>query len=475
MFKTSCQRDVTKIKNYQWIVFGIIALGTFMATLDASIVNIALPQISKDLNASPTFVGWIVTSYLLVVSSLLLFFGKAGDLIGRRQLYSSGFIVFIIGSLLCAISGHITVLIGARVFQAIGAAMLMANSPAIIADVFANKNRGRALGMAGTIVALGTMTGPTIGGLLIGKFGWESIFYVNIPIGIIGFFLGLTILPCDKAKTNVKYDLVGAVLFIIAIFCFLLFLSQGHKWGWFSIKSLVMSIISIIFFVLFTLEEKRSHQPMIDMTLFQNKTFLVANLCSMISFISIFSNTILLPFYLSDILNFSPFKMGLLITPFPIALAIVAPTSGYLSEKYSMKLLTMSGLFMTMLGLLYFTFVNANTHWWQIFIGQMLLGIGNGLFQAPNNNSIMSAVQPPKYGIASGISALIRNIGMILGISISLSVFESLLHYFSGVYVHTKAFLIAYHTAICIGAVFAGFGAILSLQREDIKSGIILK
>lgn len=467
-FKTSCNSNITNVKHYNWIVFCVIAMGTFMATLDSSIVNIALPKISAQLKVTPTVAGWIVTSYLLVLSSLLLFFGKVGDLLGRRKLYSYGFLVFILGSLFCALSENITLLIASRVLQGVGAAMLMANSPAIIAEVFSNGKRGRALGMAGTIVALGTMTGPTVGGLLIGKFGWQSIFFINIPIGILGFLLGIMLLPCDITRKKINYDLKGSILFIIGTFCFLLLLSQGHHWGWYSPLSISIIISSIFFFILFIRIEQKAQHPMIDFSLLKNKTFLIGNISAMCSFISIFSNIILLPFFLDRVLNLDSFTMGLLITPFPLALAIVAPISGYLSEKYSIKLLTMTGLFITMLGLLFFTLVDENTTGLQIALGQFVLGLGNGIFQAPNNNSIISSIEPSKLGIGSGISALGRNLGMIAGVAISLSIFQSLWNVLVQSGEVINSFITAYHAAIATGALFAGLGAIISLERKDI-------
>ena len=454
---------------YRWVVFCVIALGTFMATLDGSIVNVALPYIADYLHINITLVQWVVTSYLLVISSLLPILGKVGDMFGRRIFYSSGFLVFIIGSFLCAISSGILFLILSRVLQAIGAAILMANSPAIIANAFPGKDRGRALGIAGTVVALGTMMGPGLGGILLSHFGWQSIFYINIPFGILGFILGFTLLPSKEELHLEKFDTYGAVLFAFGIFYFLLALSQGRIWGWFSLKIIASFIAACFCLILFYLREKKITYSMIDLSLFKNKTFSSASFAGMFSFMAIFSHMILLPFFLNDILKYTPTEIGLVILSFPLTLAVIAPVSGYLSEKISQRFLTTMGLFITMLSLLFFTTINSDTTKLHIILAQIMMGIGNGMFQSPNNNNIISSVPPNKLGIASGLNALMKNLGMIGGVAISVSVFEGVLNYsqkFTTSINYDSAFIFAYHSAIYLGVTFGVIGTIVSFRRE---------
>lgn len=467
------QETLQSLSYYRWLVFGVTVMGTFMATLDSSIVNVALPIIATELGAPLTTVQWVVTAYLLTISSLLPLFGRAGDMLGRRKIFTTGFLIFTAGSALCGFSFSIKLLIAARVLQAIGAAMIMANSQALVAGAFPGKDRGRALGMVGTVVALGSMTGPSLGGLLVGSLGWSSIFLINLPIGIVAFFAGQLVLPKGEKRCEETFDFAGSALFAIGMLSLLLVLSEGHEWGWISRASILSAGTSIIALSVFIWYEKRVQHPMIDLSLFHHWPFLAGNLAGLFSFMAMFSNNLLLPFYLTDLLKLTPAQTGLLITPFPIVLAIIAPVSGYLSEKVSPALLTTSGLAITTAGLLFLSTITTEVPLWQIAACQALLGVGNGLFQSPNNNSVLSSVAPEKLGIAAGLNALVRNIGMVSGTAAAVSIFEFQRRMMlanvpspSGAE-QTSAFLAGYHTALLAGACFAAIAAIISLNRRS--------
>lgn len=457
---------------YPWIVFCVTSVGTFMATLDSSIVNVALPRVAANLNVSLPLVQWVVSAYLLAISCLLPLFGRLGDLLSRRLVYNAGFIVFTLGSVFCGLAGHIGLLIAARVVQAVGAAMLMANAPAIISATFPGRERGRALGLVGMIVALGSMTGPSVGGFLVDAFGWESIFYVNLPIGIVGFLAGYFILPRDKRCRGETFDYPGAILFAVGMTSFLLAVSHGEEWGWLSVKVIALAILAVLSFSAFLRHEKRHPFPMIDLSLFDNWAFSSGNITGLLSFMASFSNTMLLPFYLSSILNLSPSQIGLLITPFPIVLVIVAPVSGYLSERINPALLSGFGLTCVTLGLIWIALLTTTSALWEVAAGQAILGLGNGLFQSPNNNSVMSSVPPAKLGTAGGINSLVRNVGQVCGIAISVSILEwrqaAILSGIASPTLEQKvaAFLIGYHTALGVGAAFAAIGAFLAFSRR---------
>ncbi len=465
--------DIAQANPFRrWMVFCVTSVGTFMATLDSSIVNVALPQVAANLNVSLPFVQWVVSAYLLTISCLLPLFGRLGDMLGRRQVYNTGLIVFTFGSVFCGASGHIGLLITARILQAIGSAMLMANAPAIISATFPGPDRGRALGLVGMVVALGSMTGPSIGGFLVDTFGWESIFYVNIPIGMIGFMAGYLILPREVRHKGEKFDYLGALLFAVGMTSFLMAMIHGEEWGWLSKIVLVLSAMAVLAFGAFIAHEKRISFPMIDLSLFKIWAFLSGNMTGLLSFMANFSNTMLMPFYLSSVLGLSPSRIGLLMTPFPLLLAIVAPISGYLSEKMNPAILSTTGLTTTTLGLVWLAMLDTSSAMWEVAIGQAILGLGNGLFQSPNNNSVMSAVPPAKLGIAGGINSLVRNVGMVCGIAISVSIFETRqAAALAGLVTPTfdqqvAAFLHGYHTALAVGATFAATGAVLSFIRR---------
>ncbi|MEN6328173.1 MAG: MFS transporter, partial [Syntrophomonas sp.] len=224
--------NIKKSPDYRWYVLGTVSIGTFMSTLDSSIVNVALPTMSGQLHSELSTLQWAVTAYLLTISSLLPVFGRTADLLGRRKVYSLGFLIFTLGSILCGSAQNIWFLVGTRVLQAVGASMLMANSAAIITAIFPFQERGKALGLTGTVVALGSMTGPALGGILIGLTGWRSIFYINLPIGIIGYMAALSILPKDEPrKEKEKFDFIGASLFSAGMISVLFAINNGEDWG----------------------------------------------------------------------------------------------------------------------------------------------------------------------------------------------------------------------------------------------------
>ncbi len=465
------QKDIHSPRN-PWIIFSVVAMGTFMGTLDASIVNVALPVMTKILGTEIHVAQWIVTAYLLTISSLLPIFGRAGDMYGQRRVLTSGVALFTLSSAACGLSSSIAMLIVSRIVQAIGASMMMSNGPAIIAMTFPVQERGRALGAIGTVVALGSVTGPALGGLLVGIFGWQSIFLINIPIGIIAFTMGRMLLPKGIHKDE-TFDFTGSFLFALSIISILLVLSHGGKWGWQSIQVSSGISISIISLILFITVEKKVKHPMLDLSMFRNRPFLAGNLSGLLSFIAMFSNAILLPFFLTNIKGLTPSQVGLIITPFPLVMGITAPLSGYLSEKISPVYLTTTGLSITAAGLAVMSYITGDTPVLHIALIQAVMGLGSGLFQSPNNNSVISSVPREKMGIAGGINALMRNFGMVTGTAAAVSIFENkrlgFLQNISDPAAHqiTAAFLHGYHTAIMAGAVVAAIGAVISMNRKS--------
>ena len=444
-------------KNYRWFVLANVAVGTFMATLDGGIVNVGLPEIAKSLKTDLPILQWVVTSYLLTISSLLPIFGRLADIIGRRKVYSTGFLVFSLGSLLCALSTSVAFLIGSRVIQAIGASMLMSNGPGLITSVFPGQGRGRALGMLGTVVALGSMTGPVVGGVLISAFGWPFIFLVNLPIGIIGFLVTLYIIKKDPISDKKEsFDSKGAIFFALGMLMLLLGLSQIENWGLTS-PLIITLILAVIFLTIFVRTEIRVPEPMIDLSLFKNRAFFFGNLAGWISFISMFSVMILMPFFLDQILHFTPKQIGLLMTPFPLAMAVVSPLSGNLSDRIGPVFLTTLGLAVKTVGLLSMLWLSESSSFWDIAIRMFFIGFGAGLFQSPNNSSVMGAVPQNKLGVAGGINSLVRNIGMVMGIALAVSLFTTRLK--------TASFLDALDFVFLWAAGISALGVIISAIR----------
>lgn len=459
--------NIKNSPNYRWYVLATVAIGTFMATLDGSIVNVALPTISSQLHSNLSTLQWVVTAYLLTITSLLPVFGRLADLIGRKKVFGYGFLVFIFGSALCGLAQNIWFLVATRVVQAVGAAMLMSNSAAIITAIFPPKERGKALGLTGTVVALGSLTGPALGGILISLAGWRSIFYINVPIGLIGFAAVLLILPMDvPSKEKENFDFLGALSFTCGMILVLLGITNGEDWGWSSLPVLLNIIMGLILLFLFILTERKVKHPMIDLSLFRNRPFLIGNLSGGLSFIAMFANNMILPFYLQGVLNYQPAQVGMLLMVFPITMAIVAPISGNASDKYGPVVLTTSGLAITGLGLFYFSTLSATASFYHILPGSILTGLGAGMFQSPNNSSVMSSVPPQKLGVAGGINSLVRNLGMVIGIAWSVSLFDAL----GGVAMpepkQITTFMSAYHSVMLVAMAIALLAAVISFNRK---------
>nr|WP_271716086.1 MFS transporter [Anaeromicropila herbilytica] len=396
-----------------------IVMVTFMATLDGSIVNVALPNMSDELHVSMAEIEWVVTSFLIAIAATILIFGRLGDMIGKVKVFKFGVVLFTLGSLLCGFTDSLTILVIARIIQAIGASATMANNQGIITHVFPPNERGRALGTLGSFVALGAMTGPPLGGLIISLFSWEYIFLVNVPVGIIVFILIIKLFPKSNTSREESLDLFGALLFTIAIVSLFAAIVHGQRVGYNNPLMISAFVISVVSFIAFLLVEMKSKEPLLDLSMFGNSLFTISILCAMASFIAISASNIILPFYFQDALNMTPGKAGLFMMVSPIVLSVVAPFSGYMSDKIGSEILTFLGLVFSSIGLLLISTLNHKSNVLIIILFIVVMSIGNGMFQSPNNSLVMSTVPKYKLGIAGSINALVRNLGMVLGTSLA--------------------------------------------------------
>ena len=406
-------------KDSRWVILFIILIVTFMSTLDGSIVNVALPVMSKALNVDTSNIQLVVISYLVVISATILIFGRLGDMFGKTKIFNYGLALFTLGSLLCGLTNSLSILVLARVIQAIGAAGSMANSQGIITEVFPPGERGKALGITGTFVALGSLIGPPLGGFILDISSWQYIFLINVPIGIIVLFYSIKLLPKEDKNVEGTLDGLGAVLFMFAIIPLFVALNYAESLGFNDPKILIGIFISVFSFVAFIKVEKREKHPLLDLEIFKNRLFTVSILCAFISFTAIFCSVIIQPFYLQDIRGFTPSQTGLLLMIYPLVLAVVAPISGHLSDKTGSEILTFVGLLVTSLGLFLMSTLTETSPIILLVIFVATMSLGNGLFQSPNNALVMSEVPRDKLGVAGSVNALIRNLGMVCGIALA--------------------------------------------------------
>lgn len=409
-----------KIKN-KWIVLAILVTQPFMACLDSSIVNVALPTISNKLNIQMSSAEWIISAYLIVISAAILIFGRLGDIKSKSLIFNNGILGFIFGSLLCALSPNIEILVLARIIQAIGAAMIMSTNQGIITDVFPPNERGRALGISGSFVALGSLLGPALGGFIVTYLSWHFIFLINIPIGLVAYYLGRKYLPVENKTQGEEFDGKGATLFALTTLIVFTCIMLGQNLGFTSIYIISGFIIGILLFIIFILVERKVVSPMLHLNLFKKRTFSLNLFCAFVSFAAINTINVIQPFYLSDVLNYSAEQISIVMLFYPLVLFIVAPLSGSLSDKIGSKKLTLAGLLLTSISMYLLSTTGETTSKTTLILMLSLLGFSNGLFQSPNTNLIMSAVPKDKLGIAGGSNALIRNLGLAFGVSASTS------------------------------------------------------
>lgn len=415
------QEDKVVQKNRWWILVAV-SMFTFMSTLDGSIVNIALPTISKDMQVPMNQSEWIVSIYLMMVCACLLLFGKIGDSWGKIKIYRIGTLIFVIGSLLCGFNHSLTFLLFARVIQALGAAMTMATNTGIITEVFPMNERGRALGMIGAFVSLGSIAGPGLGGLILAHFSWAYIFWINVPVGIITMLISEKFLPKDITLSAEKIDMGGFAAVAATIMTFFggVFLGQEH--GFLTPIPLALFVLAVISFFIFLYVEKKVKLPLITFSIFKNKVFTMSLVTALLIFSSNFFVNVVIPFYLQSARGLSPSYAGLLMMVFPFLMVIGSPLSGYLTDRVGPEILVLIGLVMLSVTQLMYMFMHADSPLWYYVVATAIMGLGNSLFQSPNNTMVMSSVTKENLGVAGSLNSFARNLGMVVGISLATTI-----------------------------------------------------
>ena len=401
----------------KWYVMAAVAMGLFLGTIDGSIVNVALPTLVRAFDTQFAVVQWVVLAYLLTITTLMLSVGRLGDMIGKKPLYATGFVVFTLGSVLCGLAPSVYWLIGFRVLQAIGAAMLMALGMAIVTEAFPPSERGRALGISGTMVSVGIVVGPVLGGLLIGALSWHWIFFVNLPVGIVGTWMVIRFVPVLKPAGGQRFDLVGALTLFLCLMALLMALTLGQQVGFAETIVLALFAASLVLLALFLAIERRIRYPMIDLRLFRDRLFNINLVTGFVIFVCMSGTIILMPFYLENVLGYTPRSVGLLLAIVPIALGITAPISGSLSDRFGPRPIIVGGLLMLLLGFSAVSTLSTGTTALGYVLRFLPIGIGIGTFQSPNNSAVMGAVPRSRLGIASGLLSLTRTLGQTTGIA----------------------------------------------------------
>lgn len=402
----------------KWLILLAIGMGVFLATIDGGIVNIGLNTLVKDFGTPLAVTEWVVLAYMLTISSLMLSIGRLGDMIGKKYLYIAGLAIFTVGSVLCGMSETIYWLIAFRVLQAVGASITMALGTAMITEAFPDHERGKALGIMGTLVSIGIIAGPTIGGLILEHLTWHWLFFVNLPVGILGVLMVWHYVPLDRPGKKQSFDFLGAGLLFITLSSLLLALSRIQSAGLTDPLIPGLLFLFLIGLIVFIRVEKRSAEPMIDLSMFRNRMFSVNLITGFLTFVVGAGTMILFPLYLQNVLGFGPQQSGLMMAVTPLTVAIVAPFSGALSDRVSSRVLTSIGLGVMLVGHSLISTLSTDTSVTGYLLRFIPLGIGIGLFQAPNNNAIMGSAARERSGVASSLLSLTRTVGQTTGIAL---------------------------------------------------------
>lgn len=460
-----------------WILF-TVGLATLLSSLNNSIINTVLPVINRALHLNLGESAWVVLIYLLVLSLFLLPLGRLSDLLGRRRIFLLGFLLFAAASILAGFAKSFGMLVFGRGLLALAGSMLLSVGPALITTTFPATQRGKALGIQALMTYLGLTLGPLVGGSLTQWFGWQSIFYSTVPVALIGFFIGLATIPSQLSGQNhSRLDGWSTFLYILAMVAVILMLNSNVLDMNPVLINTVLGLITLVAGLTFVLRQNRLTDPLIDVRLFKLRNFGFGTLGAIFNYLCLFLALFLLPLYMSDNLKLSPSSTGLWLTLLPFFMMISAPIAGAMSDKIGSRILSTSGMAANVLGLLCFALIlpaPRSLLWPLLVVGLVLTGLGTGLFAAPNNAAIMHAAPASKQGMASGTLATARYVGMMGGITVGGSLFDTLLKRSSASGVHPAfTFTQAFSLVMWVGLGFGilGVGCALAMAKGKRQEG----
>jgi len=461
-----------------------VALGTFMCSFDINAANVALPLIQANFHTTISVVEWVVVAYLLTLCATQLTFGRISDLYGLKKVYVSGFIAFTISSLLCGLSTNIAMLVVFRIAEALSGAMMMSTGSAIITNAVPSINRGKALGISAIAVAVATCAGPSLGGLLASSFGWSSIFFINIPIGMIGTILAIRNIHMDAPKSGAKFDPIGSVLIMLSLVLILLPLDMISKTTVSPVLILFSLAAGVLLLAVFIVYEKKCDHPILNLSLFKNRIFAASNFAATFFYMGEFIMVFLAPYYLKQQRMLYPSLSGIMMLPMSLAMMIAAPVSGAISDKFDSRFISCAGLGILAASSLAFSAFHTDTSVILLLVAFATTGIGAGLFQTPNNSAVMGSVPAQNRGVAGATLGTMRNIGMVLGEAISAALLSTNISSattvfaskgISGQLLQQDAFSYAMRITCIVAACCVLIALALSLIRGKVDKSELLK
>jgi EmrB/QacA subfamily drug resistance transporter len=450
--------------NRRWWALGALGVSLFMIMLDNTVVSLALPTIQSDLDTSLTQLEWVVNAYTLVFAVFLLTGGKLADFLGRRKLFISGLVVFTASSLACGLAGSGEVLIAARAVQGVGAALMMPATLSIITATFTGKDRGIAIGIWAAVSGAALAIGPVIGGVLVEDAGWEWIFFINLPVGVLGILATLRLVDESRdTSAERRLDLPGLVASGLGIFALNYALIQGNDYGWSSGRIVLSFVAAALLLAAFIAVEARQRFPMLDLGLFRNRTFAAANVNGLLMFIGLFTYILYFSIFLQTVIRYSAIKAGATFLVSSAAIFLAAPAAGALMAKIGPRLPMAGGMAAYGLAMVGMSGMDETAGFWDFAPWLFVGGAGFGLIVAPMTDAILESVDVAKAGVASGVMQVFRQLGGALGVAIMGAILSTKLHGLTpGRPGYASDFVSAWKTMAIVAAVISFASALIA-------------
>jgi EmrB/QacA subfamily drug resistance transporter len=463
---------IARLVAYRWIVVGTVCIGSFMSQVDASITQLLLPRLEHDFGARLSTVTWVVVAYLLANATFLPIFGRLADMVGRKLLYIAGFVLFTVSSLFCGSAHNLPVLIGFRILQGMGGALLGSNSVAIVVSVAGPERRGRALGIQSAAQAVGLGAGPALGGLILGALGWQWAFWINVPLGLIAAIIGWFVIPQDEpAPNNDRFDWEGAFLIVPALAALMIVLNEGDRWGATSPALLAFSLLALVSLTLWIRVERRAQAPLVQLSLFRRAAFSAGNAAGLLSYAALFGIFFLMTFLFTRTFGDSALIAGLRLSIVPVMLGATAPVGGALYDRFGGRIASVGMLIcFASIGFLLVVLDGKPESLRYVMLALAMFGLGQGLFISPNNSAIMAAAPACLTGEAGGLLNAARSIGISFGITTASALLSWRLQMLTGaggdmIHASAQAVLSAIRDAVVLIGVFISMAGALSLAN----------
>jgi EmrB/QacA subfamily drug resistance transporter len=444
--------------NRKWLTLAAVSFGLFMIMLDNTVVNVALPSIQRDLDADLSELQWIVTGYALTFAALMLVGGKVADAYGRRLIFVVGIAVFTVASLLCGLADSGEMLIAARVLQGVGAALMNPATLSIIAATFPPRERGTAIGIWAGVSALALAIGPLVGGLITEHLDWSWIFFVNIPVGILGIAASYLFIDESRDETHVRLDLPGLATSGVGLFALTYGLIEANTYGWSSTRIVGSFVLACVSLIVFVQLERRQRDPMLPLELFRSGTYSGANLVVLLVALAMFGVFFFVSLYLQNILGYSAVETGAAFLPLTILIILVAPIAGKTSDRIGSRGLMTAGMVLIAAQLVMFSRLSVDASFWDLFPALVLGGIGMGLTMTPGAAAATRSVPVDKSGVGSAVLNSARQVGGTMGIAVMGAIVAAE----AGAERTPEAFMRGFEAALLVAAAIAVAGAIVA-------------